>query len=262
MVETILTAAEGSTVKPDAVSRLEYDCGCDSHFQVLSDECTVVGVRLENNTVVTKENIANHSARVVNYTAASNEVFTLVVDESANLLLAGQYYKNQGRVVQYCLDTTKVVKDYSSLGIGAIVSSARLGNLCFFGGWESSSVAAVDTLEQKVLGHPVKTAMESIYSVAMCETRTDTVRPKTVLSVAGLDIDYSTGRPDLLDVTALVKTHSRHKPAESLSQRNALLEAEDAGLTQNPREAQPFHKKALKKVWTPTNKLDTHSEAS
>ena len=203
-------------IEPDAVSQLEYKCLNDSSFRVLSDEATVVGVQLSDSKVVAKEHIVNTSRPVVFYSAGKSMVWTLAVDQHADTLLVGENSNQQGRVVQYKLDTGDVVHDYGSLGIGLVMSSTRLGNLCFFGGYDSSSVAVVDTLTHQVVQRPVKTAVGIINSLAVCTVNPNEPDATTVLAVAGRKIDYSADRTDLFDVTQLVTNHGSPQIAVEL----------------------------------------------
>ena len=100
-----------------------------------------------------------------------------------------------------------MVHDYGDLGIGSVLSSARLGNLCFFGGWKSLSFAVVDTLTQQVVQTPVKTAVYAIDSLAVSIVDPNTPDAKAVLAVAGRTIDYSADRTDMFDVTQLGYRH-------------------------------------------------------
>ena len=182
---------------------------------MLSDEATVVGVQLSDNSVITKEYILDKSCPVVTYGAGRSALWTLAVDQQANVLLAGEIDTKNGRVVQYRLGTGEAVHDYGSLGIGAVISNARLGNLCFFGGHQSSSFAVVDTLTQKVLEVPFTTAIKSIHSLAVCTISPNTPDAKAVLAVAGTGVNYSVKLTDMFDVTQLVYRHgSRQIVAE------------------------------------------------
>ena len=207
----ILSAQHNAVVAPDAVSELEYFCSKDSAFRVLSDEATVVGVQLSDDKVAAKEHIVDKSCPVVTYTAGTSTVFTLVVDQHANALLAGEETSNQyGRVVQYRLDTGDVAHDYDSLGIGAVLSSARLGNLCFFGGYPCG-FAVINTLTHQVVHQPVKTAVGAIDSLTVWTASPGTPDAKAVLAVAGRLIDYSADCTDMFDVTQLVLQQGSHE---------------------------------------------------
>ena len=213
--ESILDAPHNAVVAPGAVSKLEYFCTRDSSFCVLSDEATVAGVQLRNDKAVAKEHITDKSRQVVTYGAGRSPVLTVAVDQCANALLAGESDNNNGRVVQYRLDTGDVARDYGSLGIGTVLSSARVGNLCFFWGIDSSSFVVVDTTTQKIVQSPVKTAIGKIESITVCTASPSTPDAKAVLAVAGQSIDYSTGHSDMFDFTELVHRHgSRETVAE------------------------------------------------
>ena len=202
--ESILNAQHEGIVAPDAISRLEYFCNRDSSFHVLSDEATVVGVQLTDKKVVSKEHTVDKSCAVVTFSAGKSTFCTLAVHQQVNVLLAGGSENSSGCVNQYRLDTGDMIHNYGNLGIGAVVSSARLGNLCFFGGYKSSSFVVIDALTQQVVQRPVATAVGSISSLAVCTAYTNTPNAKAVLAVAGTGTNYSANRNDLFDVTQLV----------------------------------------------------------
>ena len=168
----------------------------------------MVGVQLNDIKVVAKEHIVDKSRSVVTYNAGKNPVWTLLVDQDANVLLAGEPGKNNNDcVVQYRLDTGEVTRKYGSLGIEIVLSSTRLGNLCFFGGYNLSSFAVINILTQQVVLSPVKTAVAIINSLAVCIVNPNTPDAKAVLAMAGEEIDYSANRTDMFDVTQLVYWH-------------------------------------------------------
>ena len=201
---SIVSAPQLAIVKPDAVSELNYKCENDSGFHVLFDEASIIGVQKSDSKVIVRENLRKKSQSLITYNAAISEVNTLVVDEHSNALLAGENNHDQGRVVQYRLDTGSVVKDYGALGIGQVYSSARLGNLCAFGGWDKSSFTIIDALTQRVVQKPVTAAVKSITSLAFCTKDRESSSPDSVLVVAGYEPDYSQNRRDMFDVTGLV----------------------------------------------------------
>ena len=132
------------------------------------------------------------------------------------MLLTGENNNDLGRVVQYDLGTGQVAKDYGSLGIGSIISSARLGNLCFFGGGQSCGFVVVDTLTQRVVCSPVRTAVGCISSLTVWTGRSGEQDARSILVAVGWDVDYSTDRTDMFDVTDLVLEHTSHHSLRKL----------------------------------------------
>lgn len=167
-----------------------------------------MGVLYNNDKNIGKENIPEASRPVITYNGGISTIYTIAVHENFNFLLAGEDSLDQGRLLQYRLDTGALVRDYGSLGISCVFSSARLGRLCFFGGYNSQSFAVVDVVEQKVVYGPVRSAITTIFSLAVCKTSHDNSGAKTVLAVAGENINYSNDRTDLFDVTGLVSKTS------------------------------------------------------
>lgn len=209
---------------------LQYDCSSELGFRILSDQKTVIGVQRRSKLRVAKEDILDESHPVVFYKAANSPVSVLILDQSAGLLLTGEGNGSNGRVIQYDLLSGRVLRDYASLGMGAVSSGARSGNLCFFGGWGSSSFAAIDTVRQRRVLGPVRTAVQNLLSLQICTLVTDSARAKKVLVVSGDDSDYSQNSPDMLDVTNLIEKFtdydSLRRLAMSLHSQKKLIESE------------------------------------
>ena len=205
---------------------------------MLSDQATTVGVQLADRKVVAKENILDRSRPLVTYKAANSSVFTFAVDQHANVLLAGETSSSKGRLLQYRLDTGELTHDYGSLGIGAMGACARLGNLCFFGGYDSSRFAVVDVRTQKIAQSPVATAVSTMRSLEVRAVNPNTPDAKAILTAAGVDIDYSAHPTDIFDVTQLVH---RHGSPEYFSEFPVLM--------------LQHHKKLLQKVRTLEQRL-------
>ena len=175
---------------------------------MLRDETTVIGVPLGDTKTVTKEHITDESQALFSYNQTISTVKTLAVDECAKMLLAGEEgFNGSGRVVQYRLDSGEVVSHYNRLGIGCVLSSARLGNLYFFGGNGTSSFTVVDALTRKVVHGPVKTAVKNICSLTAWTGKSGSPDVRAGLLAAGGKIDYSDDRADMFDVTELLVRH-------------------------------------------------------
>ena len=213
---------------------------------MLPDEATILGVLLEDDTVVVKESLGEKPLPSISYTAGRSTVWTLLVDQIADALLVGEENEHKGRVVQYDLASGRVTKDYGSLGVGALLASTRLGSLCFFGGVKSLGFAVVDTLRQEIVQGPVKTAVRSIDSMAAWSVNCGVSGIKAVLSVSGRKVDYSNGDTDMFDVTALSRQRtsrdSLREFAESLKRRESKLEAKVRELERQLQQQAEAHR--------------------
>ena len=207
-IESVVSAKHMECVLADCLSRLEYYCIIDSHFCVLSDQRTVLGVGFATKNAVFKENIRDRSAPVVTFNGSHDNVFTLALDERCSTVFAGQFNNGFGRVVQYDLDTGRLLRDYGKLGMGSIESSASFGSLQFFGGYLSHSFLVIDAVGRSVVHGPVRTAVENIYSLAVCQTEHGSQESKVILVVTGPTPDYLQSRTDKFDITQLVKSQS------------------------------------------------------
>ena len=207
-VDSIVRAEHMAVVAPERVTRFDYLCIFDLSFCVLADQVSVVGVGLADKSTILRENILDASALVVTYSANRDEALTVAPHEKLDSLFAGSCNRERGQVVQYRLSTGQVIKNFGPVGIGLVVSSIRFGNLIMFGG-ESHKFAAIDSVKRQVAGQPVTSAVQSVYSMAICETAKGHDEKRILLFVCGLGANYSNDRTDVFDITGLVERENR-----------------------------------------------------
>ena len=194
---------------PDCTTQLEYYVMSDSAFCVLSDQSTVIGVSIADNNTIIKQSITGSSESIVTYTTEMERVYTLGVDERQIVLFAGgsdRYFN--GQVVQYDLSSGQVIKSFGRLEIGSVMSSIKVNNLWFFGGFRSFKFAVIDSVSRLVLGEPVNSALLMIYSMATYKIQQSDNCPQKLLFTFGSNAFYSEYQTDVFDITALVTRHS------------------------------------------------------
>lgn len=197
----------------------------DFSFCVLSDQSIVIGIsRTDQNTII-KQSITDSSEPTFTYTTNMQQVFTLAVNEPQNVLYAGNSCSNyDGKLVQFDLSTGQVVKAFGSVGIGIIWSSLNLNNLWFFGAHESSRFIVIDSVSRQVLGKPVKSAMWSINSMAVCKKPKRNNISQVLLFTVGDYSNYSKSRTDVFDITTLVDKYSNFRKSMSLLKARESIE--------------------------------------
>ena len=79
---------------------MQYKCFRDSNLFALRDESSVIGIQSNNDNYIVKENIIDGSQEVITYHEAVSPLYTFVVNQKANALLAGEDNDDLGRVVQ------------------------------------------------------------------------------------------------------------------------------------------------------------------
>lgn len=108
---------------------------------MLSDQATVIAVYLSDKKTIVRECISGRAVRGTAYSASEDPVHTLSVSEKNNLFMSGS---GSRQVVQYDLETARVVKIYELAGLGGLLSSARCGGLWIYGGNQSPKFVVID----------------------------------------------------------------------------------------------------------------------
>ena len=194
---------------PDCATQMNYYVSTESGFCVLSDQRTVIGVsKIDHNTII-KQSITDLSEQMVTYNANSGWVYTLGVDESQNILLpSGCGCNYTGQVVQYDLSTGQVVKAFDQVGINSPCSSIKAGNIWFFGGYDSSKFAVINSVLRQVLCKPVESAILSLHSMTVCRIQEESNLSRVLLFTFGMYQNYSENNSDVFDITSLVNKYS------------------------------------------------------
>ena len=175
-------------------------------MQILSDESTILGIQLIHTNVVKIENVREHSKATVCLDCDCEKVTTLLVHEKANALLVGQIFEKADRVVQYDLESRRVLRVYKNLWLFRIFSSCRARQVCFFGGY-FSGLAVIDSVSRRFLVRGVKSAVKKIDSLAVCCVDGESAARKILLVMAGQYHHVTESLTDVLDFSRLVKAN-------------------------------------------------------
>ena len=189
---------------PGNLSRLEFYCITDSHYFVLSDEATFMGIYFKNKQVIIKENILKKAHPVVQYTGGESKVGTFSVNESNNTVLAGEYFNGLGRVIQYDLETGKIIRNYGSIGVDLVNSSTNFRSFWFFGGIGCYHITVIDIITREIALKIPGTAIRNALSLAIADTNDQRLCRKVLLVVTGSFADYTKSKTDVFDITRLI----------------------------------------------------------
>lgn len=203
----IFQAEDDSLLSTSISSQKKYSTYLPSSFTVLSDQETVVGVLCNSNNlnILNKENLIDPDSPIITYNGNTHNVNAVVVDESSDILMAGEANKGQGKVVQYKLSNGEILHNYESLEIGKVLCGTRFCNLYFFGGI-SGNFRIIDANLKSTILDPVETCIGDIYDLEVCPVEGDD--PKLFVTVDGRDQnnEEETGnKTDCFDVTNLVE---------------------------------------------------------
>ena len=202
--KSIFQANDELIILPDCKSKNSYVCDTDSNFCVLEDESTVLGVHSKHKSMIIKENIIEHSSSILLYNKNQTTIYTLALHEQNNTFFAGEDFNYKGRIVQYDLETGQMIRNYGSIGVSCVISSARFGRFICFGGLMSKFVV-VDTLTRRIVQGLVQTIIRCIDSIEFFAIFQKKGNFKVLVTVTGWGSDYLKGRSDVFDFTELTK---------------------------------------------------------
>ena len=196
---------DSGIAKPESVSDLNYfsSKSC-STFYVFADEKTILGVNRIQKNILFKENIVDKSIPIVTYNQNTSQVWTIAVDEINNFLFSGEFNNYNGKVLQFDLETGRVLREYASLGIGSACSTLIYQNLCFVGGFNSNKLAVLDSISRQVAHQTIEIAIGKPSSLTICEIFPDSKDYKILLVATGNGSYYMDERTDVFDVTDLI----------------------------------------------------------
>ena len=204
-IKSVVEAKHNETLIPEFLSQLEYFCGNDSHFCVFSDEVTILGVKFEDKQTIVKERISDNNQSIQPYNGNTSEVCTLALDEANSTFLAGEINKSKGNVVQYDIQSGRVLRNYGPIGIGHVLANTRLGCFCFFGAWTSKKFTVVNIRIRELVCEPVETCLNSIVSIKIFEIENEPGNKLYLLTLTGPGFDESGGKNDVFDITELIQ---------------------------------------------------------
>ena len=156
-------------------------------------------------------------------------VHSVLYDDLTRSLFVGY---DRGHVKQFKRDggCFALLKDYGDVGIGEVLSCARIGPLAFFGGSEKK-VVAIHIHSQELVGGFLQTAFGLVCSLRVCSTGRD----RTLLAVSGRHLDHSKGGFDLFDVTRVLTNcpnPGKVSVFENLSHANQTIRAQQEEIEQ------------------------------
>ena len=204
-LESIAKATHKDILVPEQTSQFEYFSVINSNFRVLADQNTVLGVNFKQRNVIFKENIVDERTPTVPYDSRNYRVYSMVLDEADSLLLVGgkTYNERQGNILQYDLDTGRLLKDFRLLDLWTILSNCRYNNLCFFGTFKDTFIV-LDSVNRVVVHRPVRTSVRHIDGLELVDIGVGEAHAKLLLFVSGRQRDYAQSKTDVFDVTQLI----------------------------------------------------------
>ena len=176
---------------------------------MLSDQKTVLGVHFKIRNVIFKENIADKHAPLVTYDSSNYRVYSLVVREDNNCFFVGgkAHKQRRGNILQYDLDTGRLLRDFRLVDLQSIMSNCRYHELCFFGTFDHDLIV-LDSIKRLQVHQPLRTAIKHIDGLELGVVGLGDTGSKTLLFVSGRKRDYSRGKTDVFDVTELIRKHA------------------------------------------------------
>ena len=165
---------------------------------------TIVGTQVNcGKKLIIKENLQESYLNFMTYKGNTHWTNTIFVDEDRDALVTGN---ENGHVIQYSLSTGRLIKKYTSIGIGYVVYFARINNILFFGGW-NSHVRVLNINTREIFNDPFKTSVLYTLSMDLCviPTPNKTDKYKVLLTTSGQYCTYNDKQSDVLNVTPLLK---------------------------------------------------------
>ena len=213
-MEDLLNAEANSTVSPNFESKSTFSSYFENHFCVL-DDVTVIGVDTAYSSLIIEDlsnNDPNYSP--VKFGNHPQHIYSIIFSKKHNVLMVGEY---AGRVVQYSLKSYQfgqIEQDYQNTGLSYISSSALMGDVAFFGEWNTSKISAINMRTRKMIGTPFQSACGYVYSLQICilNSKSNKTTNKVFLSSCGELVSNS--KPDVFDITGLLKANGSFSEAE------------------------------------------------
>lgn len=199
----VLSFKSDHKIIPKSASQCKYYSYSDSNFAILKDEHTILGVQTKvGSKVIIRESLLDPYLGHMSYSGNTHWTNTLYVDEDKDLLLSGNEH---GKLLQFNLTNGKLVKNYGNLGVGYVVYYAKIGNLIFFGGWNSHfRLVLID--QRRTFGEPFKTSIRYHLSMNLCiiPAQIPSKKPIIYLTSSGQNCVYTKDLSDVWEVTDLI----------------------------------------------------------
>jgi hypothetical protein len=201
-----MDASLGATINHVHRSQKNFYVYFENNFLVLPDGKTIIGSEGGNRTNLICEDITKNDSSAyslisthggtiesVFYNAVSKSLF---VGDDDDVVI--EYEEKENNL------SWRGTKNYGNLGIGDIECIEQIGDILIFGGRNSYSIRAIDTVKKVLLPGTLKTAIYYVYSLQKCELPDN----KVYLSICGISPNYSEQQTDIYDATDLAKAFS------------------------------------------------------
>lgn len=195
-IASIIQAESGDVIKVLKETRQEFFSHFENNFLVLPDGKTIVGPDGSDKKRLMVEDITqNNPSQVAKH---RNIIRNLLYDDKSRTLFAED---DSQHVIQYKrtedLSSFSYLKDYGDLKIGGVISSTRIGDYAFFGGWNLHKIIAIYIPENHLCQGTMKTAFSKVFSLRECRVS----ESETFLSVGGSNPAHSERCSDIYKVS-------------------------------------------------------------
>ena len=189
-INLILNANDNSSVEPINKSKFEYYCFFENSFCILDDCSMLLGINNEwRNSLIYEELDMKCFQNVI--AEIEEFIYTIIYSELYDCLFVGDRDEN---LVQYCMSTFRVLKQYVNIDIGLIQCSDIYKDLAVFGGSDNCFIL-VNIRKREIVSKPKETAIRMIRSLKFCK-----VGNKLLLYVSGNGSKYSNNKSDIFEI--------------------------------------------------------------
>jgi hypothetical protein len=201
-----MSASPGATINHVHQSQKKYWVEFENNFLVLPDGKTVIGSEGGEYKNLICEDITKNDASAYSLIAThGDDIDSVFYNAVSKSLFVGDQNKV---VIEYEEKENNLswreTKNYGNLGIGDIECFEQIGDILIFGGYDTYSIRAIDTVKKVLLPGSLKTAIGCVYSLQKCELLDN----KVYLSICGSFPNYSEQQTDIYDATDLAKAFS------------------------------------------------------
>ena len=219
---SIIEAEHNTKITHASQSKLRYVVRRNHSFTVLPDAQTVIGVNPKNLRYLQAENLVTNKVNPEFANIKDLRITLIAHNTHQQMLLAAQA---DGKIMAFKTDSTDLSVTRSALKLGPtgvsgeyhselpghnVYACDQFGSLTALAG---NGVIFIDTATNELVdGKLVNTAVSRITSMRLCAAP-----GKVVMTVTGLDFDYSESKTDVFDVTVLVKRYGAHDSTHMLS---------------------------------------------
>ena len=156
-MKDIFKSKDKSAVKNDYQSSSKFRSYTESNFIILPDQKTIIGIDSSRKRII-QENIINKKFTCIN--EHKNYICTIWFNNFTGTLIAGDWTSS---VIQYKRVSKKwrIIKKYTNLGIGPVLSSLIIKNILILGG-SINNIRVIDLEKRTIVGKIFKVAVSFI----------------------------------------------------------------------------------------------------